>query len=92
MKGVTNYDSENIDLMAFKAGNDILLMSGDISEGISSIVNAYNNGEISNKRLEHSVKKILKAKYKVGLNNYKPIQTNNLISDLNKADRSSIKR
>ena len=91
MKGVTNYDSENIDLMAFKAGNDILLMSGDISEGISSIVNAYNNGEISNKRLEHSVKKILKAKYKVGLNNYKPIQTNNLISDLNKADDQVLK-
>jgi beta-glucosidase-like glycosyl hydrolase/CubicO group peptidase (beta-lactamase class C family) len=83
MKGVTNYDSENIDLMAFKAGNDVLLMSGDVDAGITSIINAYNNGKIPNKRLEHSVKKILKAKYKVGLNNYTPIDINNLISDLN---------
>jgi len=83
MKGVTSYDSENIDLMAFKAGNDVLLMSGDITAGISSIVNAYNNNMISEKRLQHSVKKILKAKYKVGLNRYKPIDTNNLILDLN---------
>jgi len=91
MKGVTSYDKENIDLMAFKAGNDVLLMSGDINTGISSIINAYNNGKISNKRLEHSVKKILKAKYKVGLNNYKPIDTTNLISDLNKADDKVLK-
>ena len=83
MKGVTSYDKENIDLMAFKAGNDVLLMSGDINTGISSIVNAYKSNEISEKRLQHSVKKILKAKYKVGLNRYKPIDTNNLISDLN---------
>ena len=83
MKGVTSYDKENIDLMAFKAGNDVLLMSGDINAGISSIVNAYKSNEISEKRLQHSVKKILKAKYKVGLNRYKPIDTNNLISDLN---------
>ena len=40
MKGVTNYDSENIDLMAFKAGNDVLLMSGDVDAGITSIINA----------------------------------------------------
>ena len=91
MKGVTSYDKENIDLMAFKAGNDVLLMSGDINTGISSIINAYNNRKISNKRLEHSVKKILKAKYKVGLNNYKPIDTTNLISDLNKADDKVLK-
>ena len=91
MKGVTSYDKENIDLMAFKAGNDVLLMSGDINAGITSIINAYNNGEISNKRLEHSVKKILKAKYKVGLNNYKPIDTNNLISDLNEVDDNVLK-
>ena len=91
MKGVTNYDSENIDLMAFKAGNDVLLMSGDVDAGITSIINAYNNGKISNKRLEHSVKKILKAKYKVGLNNYKPIDTDNLISDLNPINEKVLK-
>ena len=47
MKGVTSYDKENIDLMAFKAGNDVLLMSGDIKQGVASIVNAYKINEIS---------------------------------------------
>ena len=66
-------------------------MSGDVAAGITSIINAYNNGKIPNKRLEHSVKKILKAKYKVGLNNYKPIDATNLISDLNEIDDQVLK-
>ena len=69
MSGVTNYNENNIDLMAFLAGNDILLMSNDPILGISKIKEAVNSGNIPMKRLEQSVKKILKAKYKVGLNN-----------------------
>lgn len=46
---------------------------------------SYHSGLISEERLEHSVKKILMAKYKVGLNNYKPIETKNLVADLNRS-------
>jgi len=75
MKGVTEVKNiGNVDLAAFLAGNDILLMSENISEGINSIQRAYLSGLISESRLEHSVKKILKAKYKSNLNNYKPIE------------------
>ena len=70
MKGVSSFDKINIDLKAFLAGNDILLMSMDVKQGIKSIKDAFVNGIISEKRLSESVKKILKAKYKVGLNNY----------------------
>src|SRR5690606_26112309 len=35
-------------------------------------------------RLAHSVKKILKAKYKVGLQHYHPVSTKNLAQDLNR--------
>jgi len=69
MNGATNYNKNNIDLMAFSAGNDILLMSNDPILGISRIKEAVESGNIPIERLEHSVKKILKAKYKVGLNN-----------------------
>src|SRR5690606_1172771 len=44
---------------------------------------AYYKGVITEERLQHSVKKILKAKYKVGLNNFVPITTDNLYEDLN---------
>jgi beta-N-acetylhexosaminidase len=73
-----------IDLMAFLAGNDVMLMSEDPKKGIAKFVEAYNNGVITEERLAHSVKKILMAKYKVGLNNYSPIGIYDLEKDLNR--------
>ena len=85
MKGVSNYNSPGaIDLQAFKAGNDVLLMSGDVIQGMRQIQAAYEKGQISEARLAHSVKKILSAKYKVGLHRYKPIPIENLVNDLNR--------
>ena len=73
-----------IDLMAFLAGNDVMLMSEDPEIGIAKFVEAFNNGTINEVRLAHSVKKILMAKYKVGLHNYSPIGIYNLEKDLNR--------
>jgi len=85
MKGASNFSkSEDVDLAAFKAGNDMLLISGNIAKGIDKITEAYNDGDITEERLAHSVKKILMAKYKVGLNNYKPVVMANLVEDLNR--------
>lgn len=84
MKGVSrNKQPGEVDLDAFLAGNDVLLMSEDVSKASENIMAAVNSGIISEERLELSVKKILYAKYKVGLHNFKPIETNNLISDIN---------
>ena len=83
MKGVSrNKEPGEVDLDAFLAGNDVLLMSEDIGKASESIVEAVNSGKISEERLKLSVKKILKAKYKAGLNNFQPIPTKNLIEDL----------
>lgn len=85
MKGAADFNETGaIDLAAFMAGNDVLLMSEDVSIGTKKIIDAYNNGDITEKRLEHSVKKILMAKYKVGLNNYSPVGLYNLSKDLNR--------
>ncbi|MDH7912573.1 glycoside hydrolase family 3 N-terminal domain-containing protein [Winogradskyella sp. SYSU M77433] len=73
-----------IDLMAFLAGNDVMLMSEDPEKGVAKFIEAYNNGVITEERLSHSVKKILMAKYKVGLNDYSPVGIYNLESDLNR--------
>ncbi|WP_456442451.1 glycoside hydrolase family 3 N-terminal domain-containing protein [Psychroserpens sp.] len=84
MKGVSNYSVPGeIDLAAFQAGNDVLLISEDVPKAIDKIIEAYNEKEISEERLSHSVKKILMAKYKVGLQNYSPIGTATLFEDLN---------
>ena len=91
MKGVSEYSKvKNIDLTAFLAGNDILIISNDISKGINSILKAYNSGKVSEKRLSYSVKKVLKAKYKVGLNKYTPVDLNNLYDDLSTIDDEAL--
>ena len=85
MKGVADFSETGaIDLAAFKAGNDVMLMSEDVGKGVAKIIAAYNSGAITEARLAHSVKKILQAKYKVGLNNYEPIGLYNLSKDLNR--------
>ncbi len=87
MKGVSNYTSPgDVDLAAFMAGNDVLLISEDIPKAIERIREAYTNGLVTESRLAHSVKKILKAKYKVGLDQYCPVQTSTLYADLNTAE------
>lgn len=84
MKGATNYkEPGDIDLAAFKAGNDVLLFTENAPKAISKIIEAYNSDEITEERLSHSVKKILTAKFTVGLNNFRPIEINGLIDDLN---------
>ena len=84
MKGAVPSNSDkNIDLLALLAGNDILLISQDIPQGIEKIKNAYDNLPIVKRRVEESVKKILKAKYKVGLTEKINIDTNNLQARLN---------
>ena len=71
MKGASENVVGNIDLAAFLAGNDLLLISSDIPEGIKSIKKAYYTFNGVRNRLEESVKKILKAKFKAGLNKKK---------------------
>lgn len=84
MKGAANFkEPGDIDLAAFKAGNDILLISENVPSASAKILNALQQGEITEERLAHSVKKILYAKYKVGLHNHKPVSTKNLVNDLN---------
>ncbi len=85
MKGAADFNQTgDIDLAAFMAGNDMLLISEDVSKGIEKIMNAFNKGDITEDRLAHSVKKILQAKYKVGLHDYKPVGMYNLTNDLNR--------
>ncbi|MFK8272682.1 glycoside hydrolase family 3 N-terminal domain-containing protein [Capnocytophaga canimorsus] len=68
MKGVADYlPVGEVDVAAFLAGNDVLLMPEDVAKGVQAVKKAYENQQISEERLAHSVRKILMAKYKVGL-------------------------
>ncbi|WP_312901424.1 glycoside hydrolase family 3 protein [Chryseobacterium taichungense] len=84
MGAVANkYKPGELDAMAFKAGNDIMLFSQGVAEGKKLIQKAIDNGEIPQSRVEESVKKILLTKYFLGLDKYNPINPDNINSDLN---------
>ncbi|MBP2618834.1 glycoside hydrolase family 3 protein [Chryseobacterium jejuense] len=84
MGAVANkYKPGELDAMAFKAGNDIMLFSQGVSEGKKLIQKAIDNKEISQSRVEESVKKILLTKYFLGLTQYTPKNPENINADLN---------
>ena len=84
MKAIVDYSKGNYpDVDALIAGNDILLMPTDLKKSIGEIKKAVLDGRVTEKRLEDAVKKILKTKYKVGLNKYRPIPNNNIKDQLN---------
>jgi len=84
MKGAANYSSSSeINLAAILAGNDILLIPHDIPETINLFKTSIQTGVLSYERIDESVRKILLAKYKVGLHTYKPIELLNLEKDIN---------
>src|SRR5690606_35490823 len=58
------------------------LMSQNVPKAIEKISEACKAGIVSDETLSHSVKKILMAKYKVGLNNYATVKIQDLEKDL----------
>ncbi|OWK74740.1 glycoside hydrolase [Flavobacteriaceae bacterium JJC] len=77
------YKPGELDALAFKAGNDIMLFSDGVKEGKRLIQSAIDNKEISQNRVEESVKKILLTKYFLGLSQYQPRNPENINTDLN---------
>lgn len=87
MQGVSNYNSPgDVVLKAFMAGSDMLLMPTDIEAAIRAIKTALNTGLISEADINEKCYKVLQAKKWAGLDQYKPIEINGLIDDLNSSD------
>jgi len=83
MKGAANYAKPgDIDLAAFVAGNDMLLIPEDVKEAVKKLKRALKNNTFSKERLNSSVKKILKAKYWAGLHNFTPIKEEGIAEDI----------
>ncbi|MER3373047.1 MAG: glycoside hydrolase family 3 N-terminal domain-containing protein [Allomuricauda sp.] len=91
MKAVSQFAPDGeVELQAFLAGNDMLLMPENVLKAKEKLIQAYNTGVISEARLAHSVKKILMAKYKAGLYSYQPVDLENLYEDLNSIENDVV--
>jgi beta-N-acetylhexosaminidase len=68
MKGVTkNYSSDEVAVMAIQAGNHMLLLPENIELAFTGLKTAFTKGKLEVKLLNAIVKRILTAKYKLGL-------------------------
>lgn len=84
MKGVSKFfPSGEASVEALVAGNDMLCLPEDVGKAIEAIKKAIDSSRISWEEIDAKVKKVLLAKYHLGMNQMKPIDTNNLLNDLN---------
>lgn len=87
MKAVSdNWPDGIVELKAFEAGNDILLLPNNLPLAIQKLKQAVTNNVISEERLAESVKKILHYKYSIGLHKRPPILSAQNIDEKLKTD------
>ena len=85
MKGVSEkVRNDSVPYVAFMAGNDVLILPHDVPFAIKTIKAAAERDTVAAARLEESCKKILRYKYRAGLNDYTALSTENLMTDLKK--------
>lgn len=84
MKGVTKYFPDGkADAMGLEAGMDLLEFTEDVSKSIAEIKKSIAEGKITQAEIDFRCRKVLEAKAWAGLNQYKPVDLNNLYEDLN---------
>jgi beta-N-acetylhexosaminidase len=68
MEGVReHYGDDRVPVLAIQAGVDMLLMPPDIDLAYNAVLDAVRDGEISEKRIDESVYRILRLKFERGL-------------------------
>ncbi|MFN2457063.1 MAG: glycoside hydrolase family 3 N-terminal domain-containing protein [Chitinophagaceae bacterium] len=84
MKGVSKFfPAGEAAVQALIAGNDMLCLPEDVPAAINAIQAAIKRKKLKWKDIDEKVKKVLHAKYQLGLNKEQRINTNNLLQDLN---------
>jgi beta-glucosidase-like glycosyl hydrolase/CubicO group peptidase (beta-lactamase class C family) len=92
MRGVTkHHEAGQLEVEAFAAGNDILLLSEAVKEAKAGIILAIKEGRLPLSRVEESVKKILRAKYQLGLLDTPALDAENVYKDINSSGAYGLK-
>lgn len=70
-------------LKAFLAGADVLLEPYNVGKSFDELLDFYNKGGDKQKAIELTCKKILRYKYALGLNHYKPVVIDGMMDRIN---------
>lgn len=90
MKGVATDGSPSV--KSLLAGNDILLAPSKLEPEFEAVKSAVKSGEISDSIITAKCKKVLRYKYILGLNNQLPINTENLVAEINSPKTDALMR
>jgi beta-N-acetylhexosaminidase len=83
MSGITKQNpAGQAAVKAVKAGVDVLLMPADPQEAVNALAAAVRRGEISRERIDASVRKILAAKARLGLDRRRFINLETMMDEL----------
>ncbi|MCC6462268.1 MAG: beta-N-acetylhexosaminidase, partial [Saprospiraceae bacterium] len=80
------------DVEALRAGNDMVLLPGNIGAAMTAIQAALANGSLDRAQIETSVKRVLRAKYRLGLTRPQRVELANLGRDLTRPASLLLKR
>lgn len=92
MKGIAKFYTDGEEAaQSLLAGNDMMMLPSTAEGSVDAIKKAIRKGLISWDEVNKRVKKVLLAKYRLGLNKPQVIDTSNLVNDLNAATDSLTK-
>ncbi|MFN0016540.1 MAG: glycoside hydrolase family 3 N-terminal domain-containing protein [Saprospiraceae bacterium] len=93
MKGVTKYfHPGQADVEALRAGNDIILLPNDVGAAIAAVRTAILDGSLDPVQVNESVRRVLRAKYRLGLVKPQRVDTTNIRRDLHRPESLLLKR
>ncbi|WP_343304899.1 glycoside hydrolase family 3 N-terminal domain-containing protein [Chitinophaga niabensis] len=86
MKGISKYYTNGQEsLQSLLAGNDLMELPSTSKGSITAIAQSIKKGKVSREEVYRRVKKVLRAKYDLGLAQLQTIDANNITNDLNAA-------
>lgn len=91
MAGITkHFTTKQVALMCVEAGIDLILMPQGEVITIDAIEMAVRDGKITESRIDNSARKILEAKKWLGLDNYNPVEVNNVSAIVNSEESKNL--
>lgn len=93
MKALAKYfPPGEADVEALRAGVDMVLLPADLGAALDAIQKALNAKTLDRAQLYNSVKRVLQAKYRLGITRPQRVEMTNLRRDLNTPDALLMKR
>ncbi|MGE5314985.1 MAG: glycoside hydrolase family 3 N-terminal domain-containing protein [Acidobacteriota bacterium] len=84
------YSNDEAAVLAVKAGNDIVLMPPNADGAIDAIVRAVRRGELTEARIDESVRRILAAKQHAGLDTNRFVDINRVSSEVGTKEHQAL--